>query len=245
MLHLKSSICRFAICLTIMSFFSGCDKDDDVYTINHNQGPAVGSLISFKSISELMAEADGESFISVVMNIHAETAEKIRGVKITSSIGTFSNGETSDSIGADATGQVEFQIKSDTPGQARVSATVKNVTVDTILTFEPALPHDIAVTFDKYVAAATDNIIVTCELKRLPFKGEVSDPISVSFEVIPETSGTGNESLVYPEFVYSEENKAVITISNPFELTGGFFLEASSMSADGEVITNRAYFKIQ
>jgi hypothetical protein len=232
---MKSKFCSVRnIALFILLFIAGldsCKKDDDVYALNNPRGIQLNSIISFKSLSAISLEADGVSQSLIAIQINPETDPAFRQIMLTTTIGNFSNGRQTDTITANGSGIALFTLSSTKTGKAKITAAVKSYTVDTAVFFQPALPQDLLLTADLYVLDTTQSVKVTTLLSRDPFKGVVSDPVKVFYSVIPDNPQP--ESLIYPGFDYSNQEKSTIIISNPFLLTGGFKVEATTLSANG------------
>jgi hypothetical protein len=215
--------------------FSSCERDDETYELNNPEGIALRSIIYFKDLSLISLEADGTTQTFITIQINPEASSDYRQIVLTTTVGAFSNRRQTDTIVANASGIASFPLSSSIVGLANIRATVKSVySIDTVVSFEAALPQDLLVTADKYNVKTDQPIEVTTALSRDPNMGMVSDPIKVYYFIIPDSSQSG--SLIYPAFAYSSQSKSTITITNPFLLTGKFTLEVTTISSIGTTL---------
>ncbi|MCK9220854.1 MAG: Ig-like domain-containing protein [Bacteroidales bacterium] len=230
------------VVLLLIAVLDSCKKEDDVYSLNDPDGVKLNSIIYFSSLSATSIEADGVSQSLVTIQINPEADLDSRQIILSATMGDFSNGRSTDTITANASGMATFALTSIKTGRSEIRAAVKSYTVDTTVLFQLSLPQDILLTADLYILDATQYVKVTTVLSRDPFKGKISDPVKVFYSVIPDNPQL--ESLICPAFDYSDQGKSTITVSNPFLLTGGFKIKATTMSASGDSLSQSIYIKI-
>jgi len=224
---------RFFILFFAVLLIFGCIKrDGDIYSIGNPNGAQVSDLIKITSVSKTSIEADNVTASVITIKIHPETDTLARLITVTTSVGTFQNGKTSDVVTADAYGIATVSLISPTPGITSFTAKIKSWSIDTTVTFIPALPDDMLLSADNLVVDANASIVMTDVLTRNPFRGSVSDPCKVSFVV----TGTGSNALAYPAFSISADKKATATITNPTHIKGSFQVEAKTLSSIGDTL---------
>lgn len=216
-------------------------KDDEIYSIGNTQSTPVAEIISITGITKPSLEADNASMTTITIKVHPETDTLARMITITTSVGSFANGKTSDVIQADAYGNATVSLISSTPGVSTFTAKIKSWTIDTTLSFIPALPDDMLFSADNTVVDTNASIVLTDALSRNPFRGSVNDPCKVFFAV----TGTGSASLIYPAYSMSADKKATVTITNPSHIKGTFVAEAKTLSSKGDTLRKSVTLTIQ
>lgn len=229
--------------LALVVLTSCTKEEDDEYALNNPDGFSANSLIYFKHIDSLNIEADGVTYSTIAVQIHPETDTQYRQISLKTTAGKFSNGRTTDTITVNAEGVGYFSITSNVPKRARISAMVRSYSIDTIIDFRPALPDALSISADNFVVNTTQSVSVTTTLIRDSFRGTVSDPIKVFYVVKPLTSQS--YPLIFPDFAVSSQGASVITISNPFKITGDFKVEAKTLSASKDTIRKQLTFRIE
>jgi hypothetical protein len=235
---------KLLILLSILSlFFSSCHRDDEVYSAGNGSAAITSDLLAIKSISRTQIEADSAASTVIEFKVNIEADSANRYISLQTSLGKFLSGKTTDTVRADAYGIAKAALLSAVPGTAMVTAKVKSVVVDTSVNFTPSLPDDMLLSASNYVADTTGNIVISADLFRNPSRGIVSDPVKVFYAVSSLSGAT--PPLVYPQFAFSSNKSASITISNPFKATGQFRVDAKTPSAQGDTIRRNLVFTIQ
>ena len=220
-----------------------CTKEDDEFALNNPDGFTPNDIIYFKTIDSQNVEADGVSQSTVSIQIHPEADISYRQIILTTTVGKFANGQKTDTIVANAEGIGYFTITSETPNHARITATVRSFTVAATIDFRPALPDDLLIDADHFVINNTQSVTITSNLMRDAFRGTVSDPIKVFYNVTPITPQSN--PLIYQSFGMSTQGVSTITISNPFSLLGDFKVDVTTLSASNVLLTRSLIFRIQ
>ncbi|CAC9975938.1 hypothetical protein [Flavobacterium panici] len=229
--------------ILVIAVFISCDRQDDEFAINNSNGFLPESIIHFKKIDLANVEADGVSYSTVSIQINPEANIANEKVGLSTTTGKFVNGRKTDTITVNAYGVGYFTITNEKPERARITATVKSFSIDTIVNFQPALPHDILISADHFVIEPAQTITISASLIRDSFKGKVSDPIKVFYDVTPLTSQPN--ILIYPNFVMSSQGVSNAIISNPFNLTGDFKVNIKTLSPAKDTLRKSMTFRIQ
>ncbi len=234
---------KFLLLFFAALLFFGCIKrDDDLYSVGNPIGAQVADIIKITSVSKTGIEADNVTSSVITIKINPETDTLARMISVTTSLGTFQNGKTADIVTADANGIATVTLISPKPGITSFSAKIKSWSIDTTVTFIPALPDDMLVSVDNSVVDTNASITITDVLTRNPFRGSISDPCKVSFIVMP---ALGSAALVCTPFSLSADKKATATITNPTHVKGSFQVQAATMSSKGDTLKRMANFIIQ
>jgi hypothetical protein len=229
--------------MVLVLLIVSCTKEDNEYTLNHDDGFSPSSLIYFKGIDLLNVEADGVSYSTILVQIHPETDAQYRQVSLKTTVGKFANGRMTDTIAVNASGQAYFTISSNVPKRAMIRAMVRTYSVDTIIDFGPALPDDILIEADNFVIDKTQSLSVSTSLVRNSFRGTVTDPLKVFYKITPLSAQT--DQLRYPPFAMSAQGSASITITNPFKISGDFKVEVKTVSVSKDTLRKQLTFRIQ
>lgn len=211
--------------------FTSCQRDEDYLTPQNPHGSGLSSIIRFTSVpGATPADSFSQAMISVLINPQTDTLG--RQVTISSSLGHFSNNDTTITVTADAYGMVSTPLISDKAGTATIRASVSIYPIDTTLIFSMAYPTDLTLSTDKYVMDTTEAAALTCTLFR--DNGTPTDPSKVSFVIKPDTDTV--LSLIAPPFVYTTAHAATCTLSNPYHSQGWFTVTASTLGASNDTI---------
>ena len=232
----KNFLILFAVTL-----FS-CKKQDDQYLVGNPNGPQLNDIIAFTKISSNILEADSASLTTIQVRINPEADTNNRNVTFTTSSGLFTNNDTTQVVYVNAEGDASVSLLDNKPEMVHIKASVLTYSIDTTVTFTAALPDDILLTSDKYVADTIDSITITTQLFRNAGKGRVSDPVKVFYKVISLDTSV---NLVYPAFAFSSTQIANITIINPYKTKGGFNITSQVLSAKGDTLSKNILIKIK
>lgn len=224
---------RYFLLLTGMFLLCTCKKDDEVYTAGNRKGASLSSIIRVTGISVATLEADTADVSQITLHIDPESDPANRTITVNTTLGNFLNGNKSMTLTADAAGNAVAVIRSPLAGDAQVTATVKSISVDTVVHFKPAPADDLLLTADNYNTDTSGVINVTATLSRNPGRGLPSDPAKVYFTVTP---GTGATALVYPAFANTTAHVATAAIKNPFKVPGTFTIEAKTPGDNADTI---------
>jgi hypothetical protein len=235
---------KILVYLSMLCFsVAACKRDDEVYSVGNEKGPPISGLLAIKSISRIQLEADSTTTTVIEFTVNTEADSANRYISLQTSLGKFLNGRTTDTLRINADGTAKASLLSNTTGTAMISARVKSINVDTTVSFTPSLPDDMLLSANNYVTDTTGSIMVSADLFRNPGRGNVSDPVKTFFTVTSLSGST--QALVYPQFAFSSNKSASITISNPFKATGQFRVDAKTPSAQGDTIRRNLVFTIQ
>ena len=233
----------FAGLIILLPVLQACKKEDQLYSVGNQNGPKISDLIHFLSLSadSLYADSASREIITVQVTPEADSLNKF--VIFSTLNGTFPNGFPADTIHADANGVASTSFLSATPNSANiVTATVKGISIDTIIRIIPALPDDMSITADKYLTDTLNNISINASLVRNPGRGKVSDPVKVYFTVTPDSV---SKTLIINSFSYSANGIATALIQNPFKYTGSFIITAETVSATGDSLKRMLTVRIK
>lgn len=240
----RSKTSKFFLLLSICGMGLACEKvDDDKYVLNNPNGITASEIIMITGLDKDSVEADGESRQAIYLKIHPEADLSSRQVRLTTTLGQFVNGRQTDTIIPNASGKATFYLTSNIPGMARVYVQIKNIVIDTLFQFKPALPQDMILTAAKYVIDTSETVSVTASLFRNSFKGKVSDPVKVFYTVTPDVPQSA--PLIYPAFDFTQAGKSTIMIANPYFLKGRFKVQATTLGANFDTIRRELFIRIQ
>lgn len=228
-----------ALCASFI-LFSGCDRDNELFDLNSKEGVPLSQVIKFSGISAGSVLADSTSFSLIKVQISQNADSVYRTVVLKTSLGKFSNNDTTITLSVNALGEASVQLISDKPGTALIRATVKNIPIDTSIVFVPALPEDMILTANDYLLDTTQSITVTSQLFRNV--GVPSDNSKVLFRAIPDNA---SNFLIVPLFAFSNNGMASVTITNPFHFRDWFTIEAKTLSAKGDTLVRNIRVRIQ
>jgi hypothetical protein len=230
----------FLICVPII-FFTSCHRDEDLLSIGNISGPSIESIIKIASVSNYNI-ADSVTATMISIKINPESIVSKKEVKFNTSLGKFSNNDTSITINSTTAGMASAFLTSNKSGVAIIKATVDGYSVDTLISFMPAMPQDMQVESDKYlldtIASTTANI--TSKLYR--DTGVISDPVKVIFNIKSDSAHT--LPLLSPSFQFSDKKQVITTLTNPFKSQGWFTITASTVKQNGDTLSRSIRIKI-
>ncbi|NOT49763.1 MAG: hypothetical protein HOP10_00625 [Chitinophagaceae bacterium] len=221
----------------VVSILSGCDKDDEVYSLGNALNVPVQNLVSISSISKPQLEADSLGITVIEVKLHPEADSFAKNIYFTTSKGLFLNGRQADSVRANSNGIATISLLSNDFGTANIRVQSKQIQVDGIVNFTPSLPDDMLMTADNYIGDTLQSFTVTNKLFRNPGRGKVSDPVKVFYSVVPDVPGSPD--LVYPPFAFSSGKETAITILNPLRALGRYRVHAKTVAASAPTDTIR------
>lgn len=240
----KSNFMKIISCLVLLLFFS-CKKQNDQYSVQNIDGPQVGDIISFQSVSSILVDADGVSLSTIKVKVHPEASTASRNVvfKI-SGKARFSNGDTLQIVTVNTEGYATVSCRDTVAEPVQFKAMVDSFSIDTIIQFLPALPDDMQLSADDYVLDSTSgqSIVLTATLFRDANRGVVSEGLKVYYRIVPLDTTI---NFVYPLFQFAQQRVAVITAENPFKAGGRFTAEAKVVSASGDTIVKTIPFRVE
>ncbi|SEN81662.1 hypothetical protein SAMN05192574_104240 [Mucilaginibacter gossypiicola] len=210
-----------------------CKKDDDAYSVGNADGPKLSDIIRITSLSTVTPEADTVSTSVIGLHINAESASSNRTITMSTTLGNFLNGNKTMTVTADAAGNAQAVVRSPLAGDAQITATVKSISIDTVIHFKPALPDDMLLTADNYNSDTSTSFNLTAAISRNPGRGLPSDPQKIWFTITP---GAGSGGLVYPAFANTAGHTTTIAVTNPFKVSGTFKIEAKTLNDKADTI---------
>jgi hypothetical protein len=222
----------YFLCL-VLALAAACRRDDDVYTIGNKDGQVASSLFWIASVSAPQIEADTASTIAIIVKITPGADTLSHTITANTTFGSFVNDKTTMTLTANSLGEAKALLHSGKTGNATVTFTVKNLSVNTTVSFIPALPDDFTLTADKYTGDSTVTYNVTSTLFRNPGKGLISDPAKVYYSISPASPGN---TLVIPAFVNTAVGVATAQVSNPYKIKGSFVVLAKTAKFGGDTL---------
>ncbi|WPV65952.1 hypothetical protein [Chitinophaga sp. LS1] len=229
------------IILLLSGFLYSCKKQDDEYQLNDKEGIALNDILSFEAVDTQIVPADNVSYAEVTVRI-ARLADTIgREVTFSSKDANWENDDSIIVVSANSDGLASARIRSTAVGKVRVKATVaKYYSIDTSVTFSRAYAEYLLLESDKYEGDTTESFTITASLLR--DQGVVTDHTMVLSEVISRDTSL---SLIAPEIVYTEQDKATILVANPFRISGRFELRVATLKASGDTLRKSLVFRIK
>jgi len=231
-------------CFLFALFLSslGCKKEDDTYSVGNKDGVALSNVLAFTAVTPVQLDADSASISTLTVKVDPEATAASKAVKFHTDGGKFSNGDTTQTVEANSEGYASAYLLSDTPRNAHIRVSVMDTyTLDTVVTFVPALPDDMLLAPDKYVGDTTASFIMTSSLFRNAQRGKVSGHIKVVFLVEPVDTSV---NLVYPPFAFTNGSDATVTLSNPYKAAGRFNVTTKALSSHGDSLSRTIQIKI-
>lgn len=221
--------------------FAACDarRDDDLYQINKNN---INDVMRFTAIAPDTVAADSFSIASIRIKIANDADSLHRNIVFHTSLGKFTNNDTSNTVFANSSGEATIGLYSSQSGMAEVTATIGTISIDTVIHFIPALPEDLMLTADKYQTDSTDSIQLYTTLFRN--RGRISDK-TVVYYTIERTDGATGPTPVVPDFAISEYDTAQAELRNVYHVHGTFKVSAYTTSQNGNTIRKSITIHIQ
>lgn len=215
---------------------TSCGKQESELFKEFHDPNNISDVIRFNSIEPINIPADSMSSTMIHFKISSNADSINRIVLLTSNMGRFINGNDSIYVNANASGNgfVELFSSSNT-GITKISATVKNIRIDTTIVFETAFPEDITVSASNYILESGDVTYVKVQSYRI--KGNTSNNLKVNFEVQHD-----NPSTVYPilpKFSVFDNNVCSIKVENPFQAEGDYYILAKVPSSQSDTLTEK------
>jgi hypothetical protein len=227
----------------VLFLIAGCKKEDDIYVVGNKDGERLSNVLAFSAVTPIQIDADSASVCSVTVKIDAKAATGNRVVKFVTDGGKFANGDTTQTVTANSEGYANAYLLSDRSGKMHIRASVLDAySIDTAVTFMPALPDDFLLTADVYRGDTSASFTITSTLFRNAQRGKISEPIKVIFSVIPVDTSI---SLVYPPFAFSGSGVAAITLTNPYNVTGRFNVTSKVLSSEGDSLSRTILIDIK
>jgi hypothetical protein len=161
---MKKNIQLIAV-LIVAALLAGCYKRQN-YILNEGLDP--GDILRFQSLSTTSLPADSSSptVIRLVISPRASSGGDSNTIKLITSSGSFSNGDSVQSIKANSNGIADFVLTSGTmPGAVFLRASILNVIRDTMLTFTKQDPDTLLLTSSSLSVPAGDSVKITAQLK--------------------------------------------------------------------------------
>ena len=228
------------ISLLMVFFLSSCRRDEDYMTIGNPKAMSVSDIIRFSGIDN-PGIADGESPVMLTVHINPISDSLNRQISISTSLGYFSNNDTTIDLTVDGYGDIHVPLISAKAGIAAIRASIGQYLTDTSVIFSEAIADDMTFTSDKYVMDTTMTADLTCTLFR--GKGQPTDPVKVGFVVTPDN--TSLPSLIAPSFVYTASHVASGTLANPFHSLGWFSVTAYMLRSATDTLKRSIRVKVE
>ena len=191
------------------------------------------SIVHISSLTAKSIEADSASTCLITAQLNSDSIVTENFIVFNTSLGQFPNGQTTDTAVVDFYGVAVMPLLSDAAGDALISVSVGAVSVDTSISFTPALPDGMLCMANQYTAPDSVDFNMTCNLYRNPGRGKVTDPIKVLFSFSPSTGSNSAPALIVPSFANSVRGVVTDSVLNPYRNTGTFVIQASTLSDNG------------
>lgn len=224
---------KYLLIISAFLLLNTCKKDDQVYTLGNPKGPILSDIIKITRISSPTLEADTAGTSVISLHINAESDPANRSIMVTTTLGNFLNGNKTMTLTADAAGNAQAVIRSSLVGDAQITATVKSISVDTIIHFKTAPPDDLLLTANNYTTDTSGSINLTVAISRNPGRGLPSDPQKIWFTI---KAGSGATALVCPGFANTTGHAATVAVTNPYKVSGTFIVEAKTVNDNTDTI---------
>lgn len=210
-----------SILIIILGLVS-CIKHEETYLTNTNQNPNLADIIKFTKVPATTVEADSFHAATLEVKIDPDILEVYKSITFHTTGGVFDNNDTIKTIHANYQGYASVPLKSRKDGTFKITASVSKYLIDTTVTFVPALPEYIDRLFsDKFTDNTLATFTITTKLGRDPRHGLITEPVEVIYNITPDNI------LLYQRKVYSKNNEAVLTVTNPRKVSGAFTVSST------------------
>jgi hypothetical protein len=205
----------------------------------------VDTVIHITALSAPTLEADSVSTCLITVQLHPTTTPRENFVVFNTTLGQFPNGQKTDTAAVDVYGVAVLPLLSNTVGSALISATVDAISVDATVSFIPALPDGMYCVATPSMGSDSINFQLICDLYRNPGRGKVTDPIQVSFSLLPPVTGNyGAPMLSYPPVATSISGVVTDSVKDPFYNKGSFVIVAATTLDNGNSFSQPIYMVI-
>jgi hypothetical protein len=141
------------------------------------------------TVSRASAPADGQTLSRLTAKVPLHVPTPVRTVTFKTTVGTFQNGQTTDTVVADSAGEARVDLKSIEIGLSIVTASIPGASAESSVNFGPAYPTQIILTAERPTihSQSPDSVEVRASLLRA--SGKVSATIFPQFTAVT-ASGT-------------------------------------------------------
>lgn len=207
-----------------------------------NHSPAevpVDTVIHITGLSAISLEADSASICQITVQLNRTSTPRDNFVVFTTSLGQFPNGQNTDTAAVDVYGVAVLPLVSNKAGPAMITASVDAISVDTTVSFIPALPDGMFCQPDVYMGSDSIVYHLACNLYRNPGRGKVTDPIQVSFSLSPSTppGNYGAPALIFPPVGTSFGGVVTDSVQDPYYNKGNFVIIATTTLDNGNSLS--------
>lgn len=207
-----------------------CIKDFEKSYINTDKDIIdYKKIISFSKISKSEIEADSVTSSMIEVKIDPNTTSSNKVIKFFCKGGFFDNGDTNKVLSANHFGLTTVSFFSKNTGIAKISATIADISIDTIIKVNTAFPDYFVFRSNSYTGLSTSVFTVSTLLNRKPGRGVVSNDVSIEYEAV------SGDLRFNKKYSYPENGIASAEVSNPFNSTGSYKIYVKVPMSDGKI----------
>lgn len=220
-LFAKSSFIKLSILLFIIGTLA-CDKEDELYT-EYTSKTEISNVIAFTKVPDGKLSADSVSSTRFEIKIASNADSAYRRILVTTDKGRFSNKNDSIFVQVDATGYGQFDLISGTEiGPSTIQAKIKDIIIDTVITFSPSYPEDFLMETSHYVVDSNNTPVI--KVKTFKNTGIITPNTRVHY--IIKRNDSASTYPIIPPYSVIKNDSTQVEIKNPFDAQGEFVVEA-------------------